>query len=125
MSVHALKLNIRISLEGEVRLTLDADSITALNDLVWQAVAGRPQERLTRPIPDQRTLTPIEASQNAPFPGKKSPENRALVVDSRELSKMLKLSERKIWAMRKEGKMPEPLQLGSPFDGTETKSKRG
>lgn len=107
----ALKLSVGISLEGEIRMALDDDSLTALLDLMRQGAERRTDERVTRPIP-QRTVTPIEASQSAPFRGKKLSVNVGLVVDSREVSKMLKLSERKIWSMRKEGRMPEPLQLG-------------
>jgi excisionase family DNA binding protein len=35
-----------------------------------------------------------------------------LLIDSREAAKLLKISEKTLWSMWNEGKMPKPIRIG-------------
>jgi hypothetical protein len=87
-------------LQLNIGITLDSETVTALVEFMREAVRSRPENQTSNPIVEQRKMTPMEASQNALFRGQKPPENLGLLVDTRELSKMLKVSDRTIWAMQ-------------------------
>ena len=99
-----LRLNIGITLESE--------SVTALLAFMRQAVEQRPEDRTNNPIVGQPKMTPIEASQNALFGGQKPSDNLGLLVDSKEVSKLLKVSSRTIWSMLATGRMLKPIRIG-------------
>ena len=54
----------------------------------------------------------LRASRNALFAGQKPPEDKGLLIDSRQAAKLLKVSERTLWRMWNEGKMPKPIRIG-------------
>ena len=55
---------------------------------------------------------PVEASRHALFGGQALPEDLGLLLDYRELSKLMKLSQRTLWRMAHEGEMPAPIKVG-------------
>ena len=67
-------------------------------------------DRVVPKVPGKRD--PIEASRHALFGGQALPEDLGLLLDNRELSKLLKLSARTIWRMQNEGEMPAAIRVG-------------
>jgi excisionase family DNA binding protein len=104
----------------QIGITLDRDSATALVDLLAQAVEqGAAQctqavtaARSSDEPATRRKMTPLEASQHALFGGQEPPEDRGLLIDTREVSKLLSVSSRKIWSMQVSGRMPAPIRIG-------------
>jgi len=67
-----------------------------------------------------RLLTPekppeqirLENSRRAIYAGESPPEDEALLMDMRELAKLLKVSNRTVFSMRIHGEMPKPVKIG-------------
>ncbi len=105
----------------EVGVTLDADAVGTLARLMEEVVrktdlvrsgklasgtaAGEQKE-------PPRKMTPKEASEHALLGGHKLPDDMGLLVSSREVAKLLKISERTLWAQWNSGKMPRPIRIG-------------
>ena len=65
---------------------------------------------LTQPTsPEQKR---IENSRRAIFAGQKPPEDEALLLKSKEVAKLLKVSDRTILTMHTSGEMPKPVRIG-------------
>ena len=77
----------------QINVTLDDDALT---DLIRRIIIG------ATGIDFQREAR-VRASQHANFGGQKPPEDKGLLIDLRAVSKLLGLSERKVWGMAKEG----------------------
>lgn len=86
----------------QISVILDEDVLT---DMIRRAVidaTGIDPKREAR----------VRASQHAIFAGHKPPEDKGLLIDIKEAAKLMSLSERTIWAMAKDGRMPKPLRVG-------------
>ena len=96
----------------QIGITLDDDAIAALSDIVRQALGDRPVPSSPKAQATSPPMTPIERSQHAMFGGKKPPENLGLLLTYKEAGKLLKVSDRTVWTMSHEGKMPKPIRIG-------------
>ena len=61
---------------------------------------------------DEKREARLRASQHALLGGKPLPDDKGLLIDSREAAKLLKVSERTLWRMWNEGEMPPPVRVG-------------
>lgn len=89
-------------LTTQITVTLDEE---LLFDLIRRAVisaTGFDPQREAR----------LRASQHANFGGQKPPEDKGLLIDLREAAKLLGLSQRTVWGMAKNGRMPKPIKIG-------------
>lgn len=59
--------------------------------------------------PEQKRL---ENSRRAIYAGEDPPEDEALLLNSREVAKLLTVSDRTVYAMQKSGEMPKPVRIG-------------
>ncbi len=91
----------------QMTVTLNEDALNVISDAVRQAVeqtsaADRGQE--------QR----IRASRHALFGGKTPPaEELALLIDTKQVAKLLNVSDRTVFGMNKDGRMPRSVKIGS------------
>jgi excisionase family DNA binding protein len=92
-----------ISIPLEIRLEATPGKIK----LIAQFVSAVITELSARP------MTPKERSEHAHFGGKKPPTEFGLLVDTKEVCKLLKISARTIWAMHTQGRMPAPIRICS------------
>jgi excisionase family DNA binding protein len=89
----------------KVGITIERESMPALVELmkqVFQAAKGIDEAKERR----------LQASRNANFMGQKPPEDKGLLIDSRQAAKLLRISESTLWNMWKAGKMPQPIRIG-------------
>lgn len=59
--------------------------------------------------PEQRRL---ESSRRAIYAGETPPEDEALLMDTREVAKLLKVSDRTVFSMHTSGEMPKAVRIG-------------
>lgn len=88
-----------------IGITIERESLPALIELtktVLSAVRRDDEDRTAR----QR------ASQQALFAGQKPPTDKGLLINSREAARLLKVSERTLWRMWNDGRMPKPIRIG-------------
>lgn len=104
----------------QIGITLDRDSATALVDLLAQAVeqgaAQRTQAVTAARSSDEpatrRKMTPLEASRHALFGGQTPPEDVGMLIDTRQVAKLLNVSSRTISSMHASGRMPAQIRIG-------------
>ena len=70
----------------------------------------KPKEELLDPMPK---MTPLEASRHAHFGGKEPPEDRGLLIDGKEVARLLGVSPRTVWPLKDCGRMPKPIRIGT------------
>lgn len=85
---------IRLQLE----IVVPPEAIEQITDLIT-----KPQ------TPEQKRL---ENSRRAIYAGEDPPEDEALLLNSREVAKLLTVSDRTVYAMQKSGEMPKPVRIG-------------
>jgi predicted DNA-binding transcriptional regulator AlpA len=102
----------------QLSVTIEENSVATLVDLMAQVVnesvgqsAARQRLAVVEPSPKPK-MTPAEASQHALFAGQKPPEDRGLLIDTRQATKLLNLSSRTLWTMYHTGRMPQPIRIG-------------
>jgi excisionase family DNA binding protein len=83
----------------QLSITLEDQSIAVLRELVRDISSELQAERA-------RMLRQTQVENQ------KSPEEKVLLLGMREAAKLLGVSERTIWGMANEGKMPKPIRLG-------------
>ena len=90
------------------------DGTTQCRPTTVVKVVERPVEAVAevKPEPPRPKMTPLEASRHAHFGGQKPPEDMGLLVDTRQVAKMLGVSPRKLWQMYNSGEMPSPTRIG-------------
>ena len=93
----AIQLQIGVTLEGETLATLAG----FLNDIFREATGI-----------DEKKEARLRASQNALFGSQKPPEDKGLLIDTKQAAKLLKCGERTIWSLSHSGRMPSPLKIG-------------
>lgn len=101
--MQTIQLQIAIAITEEVAENL----ATALAPAIRQALLPKPSED------DLRREARLKASRNAIFAGQKPPEDQGLLIDTREVAKLLKLSSKTIFVMSRDGRMPPPIKIGS------------
>jgi excisionase family DNA binding protein len=89
----------------QIGITLDEEAIAVLVTLLRKALSE------TSSV-DEKRKARLRASQHALFSGQTPPDDRGLLIDSREAAKLLKVSERTLWRMWNEGEMPPPIRVG-------------
>lgn len=107
-----------------VAITLDQATVASLVELLRQAI-DQGTVRCTHATPDATKRsredepaapavkrTPVKASQHALFGSQKPPEDRGLLIDTREAAKLLQVCEKTVWTMYTTGKMPAPIRIG-------------
>jgi predicted DNA-binding transcriptional regulator AlpA len=95
-----------------IRITLEAESVAALLEFLRNAIEPKADDRTTELSLVRRKMTPMEASQHALFGGQKPPEDRGLLLDTRQVSKMLNVSARHVSSLQVTGRMPKPIRIG-------------
>ena len=103
ISISANRNAIR-TLLGLLEFKLSGESLQSLARLVSQAVG-----QLKEPLAN---TTAKERSEHAHLGGQKLPTDMGLLVDTREATKLLKVSSRKLWEMENSGRMPKAVRIG-------------
>jgi len=66
-----------------------------------------------KPKPESNPpMTSKERSQHAMFRGQKPPDNMGLLLTTKEVAKLLKISQGTVLKLCNEGTMPKPLRIG-------------
>lgn len=99
------------TIQLQMSVTVGDDSEKILVDLLVQAIKQVTTE--PRVEADEKRAARLAQSRNAIFAGQKPPKDAGLLIDSKEVSKLLKLSPRTVWAMQNDGRMPPPIRIGS------------
>lgn len=86
----------------QISVTLDEELLT---DMIRRAVIS------ATGIDPQREAR-VRASHHANLAGQKMPEDKGLLIDIKAAAKLLDLSERTIWGMANNGRMPKPIKIG-------------
>lgn len=89
-------MNEPIRLQFEIILT--PDTIERITKLLTPPKS--PEERRT------------ESSRRPIYAGQKPLEDEALLMNTREVAKLLTVSERTVFAMQTSGEMPKPVRIG-------------
>lgn len=97
----------------EFAVTLDEKALALMVDLLTQAL-NRVQTQPSEPTDfDEKRAARLKASQNVLFAGQKPPTDRGLLLNTRETSRMLRLSEKTLYTLEKTGRMPKAIRIGS------------
>lgn len=99
------------TIQLQLSLTLGGEAEKALVELLVQAMKQANVD--PNADADERRAARIAQSRNAVFAGQKPPKEAGLLLDSKDVAKLLKLSARTIWAMQNDGRMPPPIRIGS------------
>lgn len=89
-----MKESIRLQLE----IVITPDTIAQIRDLI------------TKPKTPEQTR--LENSQRAIYAGEDPPEDEALLMNTREVAKLLTVSEKTVYTMQTNGEMPKPVRIG-------------
>jgi excisionase family DNA binding protein len=92
-------------IQMQIGITLDEQAVATFVGLMRKACYEPSVE-------DQKREARLHASRNALFAGEKPPEDKGLLINSREAAKLLKVSERTLWRMWNHGEMPRPIHIG-------------
>jgi hypothetical protein len=71
----------------QLTITLDEKAVAAVVALMREAFPDSTPD-------DEKRETRLRASRNALFAGQKPPEDKGLLIDSKQVAKLLKVSER-------------------------------
>ena len=106
----------------QVAITLDDDALGTLAEVLAQAIERgtarhmQAMERLgeVRPERDKPLPGPVPGEQSAPTKPtpERLPDDKRLLIDTKEVAKLLKLGDRTIWGMSHSGRMPAPIKIG-------------
>lgn len=108
----------------EVGITLDNDAVGSLVDAIQHVIekaiasgTGRAldavKDRAKTEEPSTKSEAPPPATCSTPTPTRpKQPEDMPLLVDSKQVAKLLNLGERTIWRMAHSGILPKPMKIG-------------
>ena len=93
----------------QLAIMLGEDAAKALAEVLGPAIRQAMQTGTDNEVKRQARL---RASQNALFGGEQPPEAQGLLIDSRQATKLLNVSQRTLWRMHNEGEMPQPIRIG-------------
>lgn len=96
------------AIQVQLTITLDESAAKSLAEILAPAI----KQAAGSPASDERREARLRASQNAIFGGQKPPDDQGLLVDYRQVAKLLKVSERTLWKMQHCGEMPPPIRIG-------------
>lgn len=99
------------TIQVQLALTLDETAATTLADLL--ALAINQGIGIASGEADGRREARTRASQHAIFGGQKPPEDRGLLIDSREVARLLNVSSRHVYRLNDSGRMPPPIRIGN------------
>lgn len=94
------------TIQLQLSITFDESAESTLVELL-RKVTRTP----ISPYDEQREAR-IRASQHANLAGQKMPTDQGLLIDLRAVAKLLNISERTVWGMADEGRMPKPIKIG-------------
>ena len=89
----------------QIAITLDEEAVAAVVALMRKAFPDSEAE-------DEKREARIRASRHALFGGQRPPEDKGLLIDSKQVAKLLKVCEKTVWTMYTTGKMPPPIRIG-------------
>ena len=89
----------------QLAITLDEKAVAAVVALMREAFPDSTPE-------DEKREDRMRASRDAIFGGQKPPEDKGLLVDSKQAARLLRVSERTLWRMWNEAQMPAPIRIG-------------
>jgi excisionase family DNA binding protein len=89
----------------KIGITIERENIPALVELLKQVLKAAQGD-------DEAKERRLQASRNANFAGQKPPDDRGLLIDSRQTAKLLGIGERTLWRLWNSGKMPKPIRIG-------------
>lgn len=98
------------TIQLQLSVTIGEDASRVLAEILGPAIQqaqSPPKNDL-----DERREARLRGSQHALFAGQKPPEDQGLLIDLREAAKLLGLSQRTVWGMSKNGRMPKPIKIG-------------
>lgn len=102
----------------QIGVTIDAENATTVIELIGRAVEqGMSKQPTGESIPISahikaaKKMTPLEAPRHALFGGQ-DPDEMGLLIDTRQASKLLGVSSRKLYTMYSSGEMPAPTRIG-------------
>ena len=95
------------TIQLQIGITLDDDGLKTLAGIFQQVSDSMPKK-----MTPHEKMTPQELSQHALFRGQKPPEDRGLLINSREAAKLLQVSDRTLWKMQSTGQSPKPIRIG-------------
>jgi excisionase family DNA binding protein len=98
------------TIQVHVAINLDENAARTLADLLAPAI--KQAVGLTASELDAKREARLRASQNALFGGEKPPEDKGLLIDTRQAAKLLRVSERTLLNMGKRGELPPPIRIG-------------
>ena len=96
-------------IQVKLTITFGESAARAIADLLAPAFK---QANIASDEGEERQEARLRASQNAIFAGAKPPDNQGRLVGSKEVAKMLGVSERTLWKMHTTGEMPPPIRIG-------------
>ena len=82
----------------QVKITLTEDSVAAIIDLLRAGLATSSKVSNAR---DESVRS-----------GGKQPDPQTLLIDTREVARLLGLGPRTVWGMANSGRMPRPIKIG-------------
>lgn len=100
----------------QLNVALDTEMIASFTEVIRQAV----EQGISRAIHGNDVTTVNDAgsarrraaSMHALFGGNKPPEDMGLLLNTREVCKLLKVSPRTVFSMQVNGGMPAPIRIG-------------
>ena len=94
-----------VPIQLQMTLTLDQNSTEQLAEIVRKAIKSESQATAH----NQR----VAASQHALYGGEvPSDEEKRLLIDTREVARLLDVCDRTIFSMEKDGRMPPSIKIG-------------
>lgn len=95
-----------ITVPLKLEITITDESLSKLRDLI---------RFLTEPAEPKPValMNSKERSVHAHFGGQQPPTDRGLLIDTKEACKLLKVSSRTLYGMYSQGRMPQPIRIGS------------
>ncbi len=95
------------TIQVQLAVTLGDEAAKALAELLAPAL----KQAMTDA--NERTETRRRQSQIALLDGQKPPEDLGLLVDNKQAAKLLKISERTLWELAHNDKIPPPIRIGA------------
>jgi excisionase family DNA binding protein len=93
-------------------LILDDEAMHLLTELLINALGQLQSRQAEHARFDEKKAARLRASQNVLLAGHEHPTDRVLLLDTRETARLLGISERTVFTMEAEKRMPKALRLG-------------
>lgn len=96
----------------QFNVTLDATAIQSLTEVIQQAIERANRRKEIVPTYEPRPVERSAAPHNALSGREKPPEVAELLVNTKQVTKLLNVSPRKVFELQVTGGMPAPIKLG-------------